>query len=533
MLSVNHRIGNLLLAFAGGILLSAAWPTYGYALLIFIAFVPLLVMEENIRLQEGKHKGFRLFVTAYLAFFIWNVFTTWWIWNSTPAGAVFALTVNSLLMSLVFLLYHGVSRRKPRRFSLIFLVAVWLAFEKFHLEWQFSWPWLNLGNVFSENPHWVQWYEYTGIAGGTLWILLVNILIFSAIRHFKDKKTIIKRLIAAAAVVVAGIYFSLYKYYTFPGGGENFQAVVLQPATDPYTEKYHRPMHEIAAELTALATPQMNDSVRFVLAPETVLSRMTTKDAFVHSAAYGTLSAFVEKYPQAAIITGIDLYRVIDSKEMPTPTANPFPNAKDKWYESYNAAMLIAAGKQPETYYKSKLVVGVEHFPYRSLLMPLFGNILIAHGSSPNVLTPQGYPVVFEHRGIRAAPVICYESIYGEHLGGFVRDGAGFLAIITNDSWWGDTEGHRQLNSYARLRAVEMRRDIARSANSGISSFINARGDVMKTLPYGAKGALRGSLYLRHGLTVYARFGDYIYRIASFVAVLFLLIGLFVRAKRQ
>ena len=57
-----------------------------------------------------------------------------------------------------------------------------MAFEKFHLYWDFSWPWLNLGNVFSEDILWVQWYEYTGAFGGTLWVLIVNLI---GLRYFK------------------------------------------------------------------------------------------------------------------------------------------------------------------------------------------------------------------------------------------------------------------------------------------------------------------------------------------------------------
>src|SRR5690606_39536003 len=92
-----------------------------------------------------------------------NLITTWCIWYSTPFSMLFAILVNSLLMSFVFLLYHIVAKRLPAKIHLIFLAAIWMAFEKFHLNWDFSWPWLNLGNVFSENISWIQWYEYTEI----------------------------------------------------------------------------------------------------------------------------------------------------------------------------------------------------------------------------------------------------------------------------------------------------------------------------------------------------------------------------------
>ncbi len=523
----NHYILGLL----SGLLLWMSWPTGGFAGLIFVALVPLLLAEYRIRTSGHKRGKYHLFSVAYLTFFIWNVGTTYWIWYSTHAGGAFAVLVNSLLMSIVFMLYHTVARRKPLAFSLIFLVALWLAFEKFHLEWQFSWPWLNLGNVFSEHPQWIQWYAYTGTFGGSLWIWVVNISFFHAVLFWKSsRKHAYRKIIFGVAWMVLGIFVSKYMYYGFQEEGRSFQAVVLQPNTDPYAEKYHRPLNQITSQLLRLAEPQMNDGVNFVLAPETVLSRMTTMQNFRRTQAYHMLQSFVKRHPNASILTGIDLYRVVTT---PTPTSNPFSDAKDRWYESYNAALMISDSFPEQLYYKSKLVVGVEHFPYKSLLLPLFGDILIAQGSSPNDLTPQKEATVMRQpaSGIKVAPVICYESIYGEHVARFIRNGAGFIGIITNDSWWGDTPGHRQLLSYARLRAIETHREIARSANSGISAFINARGDLLGTLPYNTEGALRGVLHERNDVTFYVRYGDYIARVSGFVAVLFFLIGVFVRKK--
>ena len=141
---------HLLLALLSGILLAIAWPTYGISLFVFIAWVPLLLVEYQLRSTGKACKG-KVFFLCYLSFLLWNTLTTWWIWNSTVVGALFALLVNSLLMSLVFLAYHLVAKRNTAKVSSIFLVAIWIAFEKFHHHWDFSWPWLSLGNVFSEN----------------------------------------------------------------------------------------------------------------------------------------------------------------------------------------------------------------------------------------------------------------------------------------------------------------------------------------------------------------------------------------------
>lgn len=93
-----------------------------------------------------------------------------------------------------------------------------------------------------------------------------------------------------------------------------------------------------------------------------------------------------------------------------------------------------------------------------------------------------------------------------------------FLAIITNDAWWDNTQGHKQHLSYAKLRAIETRRSIARSANTGISAIINQKGELVQTLGYEKQGSIKGNLKLNNELTFYTSYGDYIARIALLVA---------------
>jgi apolipoprotein N-acyltransferase len=116
--------------------------------------------------------------------------------------------------------------------------------------------------------------------------------------------------------------------------------------------------------------------------------------------------------------------------------------------------------------------------------------------------------------GVKVGPVICYESVYGAFVTEYVREGAQFLAVMTNDAWWGNTPGHKQLLSYTRLRAIETRRPIARSANTGISAFINPFGEIEQTLDYEIQGSLEAEVKPQNKLTYYVRSGDFIARLA-------------------
>jgi len=169
--------------------------------------------------------------------------------------------------------------------------------------------------------------------------------------------------------------------------------------------------------------------------------------------------------------------------------------------------------------------------PYKSILEPLLGNLLLDFGGTVMTRATQENRSVFNTKSkILVAPVICYESMYGEYMTEYVRNGAQLIAIITNDGWWGNSPGHKQLLSYSKLRSIELRRSIVRSANTGISAIINEKGDVINSIGYEKNGIINDKVFVSNKLTFYAKYGDYIFRISLFF---FIIIFLFFFAKKK
>ena len=112
---------------------------------------------ENIRL-------------CFLSIFIFNVVGYWWLWYASYWATFGAWGANAALMALPFLAFI-IQKSLKSKFLPIDFVCWWLTFEYIHMSWEFSWPWLNIGNVLSFTPKLAQWYEYTGAFGGSLWIL--------------------------------------------------------------------------------------------------------------------------------------------------------------------------------------------------------------------------------------------------------------------------------------------------------------------------------------------------------------------------
>jgi apolipoprotein N-acyltransferase len=116
---------------------------------------------------------------ASLTFVVWNIATVWWIWIATPVGPVAATFFSTMWNMLAFMLFHYVSKRAPKSIAYTVLVAAWVAAEYLYTYTEvISFPWLTLGNGFSGDVWAVQWYEYTGVMGGSMWVLLCKVLIY-------------------------------------------------------------------------------------------------------------------------------------------------------------------------------------------------------------------------------------------------------------------------------------------------------------------------------------------------------------------
>ncbi len=511
------------LSLLSALLLSLAWPANGFLPLIFVALVPLLWIEDALTQQGSQKQRKGLFGYAYLTFALWNTLTTWWIWNSTDFGAIMAIGLNSLFMTTVFWFFHftRVKLFKNSR-GLILLVFYWLVWEWFHQDWDLSWPWLNLGNALASQHTWIQWYEYTGAAGGTLWILIVNILAFNLLKTILEGslKTLVFRKNLAIFLIALStpIILSKLMYANYAEKGTEVEVVVVQPNFDPYTEQYEVPPAEVIERNLSLAARAVSPQTAFVVSPESAIQEEIWMEFTDRSAGLQQVKAFVEAHPQLAYVIGASTFSHVPAGKENDHAARKF-RRDNGYYFAHNTAFYVDTTRYYDFYHKSKLTPGVEMMPSWRILRPL-NDFAINLGGTVGTLKVSDERKVFNHasQALRVAPVICYESVYGEFVAGFVRNGANLIFIITNDGWWGNTPGHRQHLAFARLRAIETRRSIARSANTGISGFIDQRGDLFQATPYREQAVIKQKLVTNDETTFFVKAGDFLPRIALFIS---------------
>lgn len=533
---------NIILSFFSGILLWLAWPPMHYTtVFLFFALVPMLVAIENIIKSTSAKKGKLIFGTTFLGFFTWNTLSIYWVYNSLKIiGPVTALPVSlipyslgPLLMSSACWLYYRFRLATDRYKGLAALVCFWIAYEYLHQTWDLNFPWMTLGNGFAVTHQWIQWYEYTGVYGGTVWIWALNILIFLIYSGLSEAqiKPVRQKLIAVLVIVlVLPLSFSLYRYYSYKEQVNPSNIVVVQPNIDPYEKENIPAMHQLLT-LTKLSDSLGQVNTEFFIWPETAIPDQIDENHIRTNAYFLEAQHFLNKYKNGTLITGAETYKVFNTRE--TKTASPWGGSK-QFSDNYNAAVSIENSAEVHFYHKSKLVPGVEALPFGdalSFLKPVFEHLGGAIGSYAGQDAPTE---LYAASGIGAAPIICFDSIWGEWVARSVRNGAQFIAIMTNDGWWENTSGKDQHLDYAKLRAIETRRWVCRSANTGISAFINQRGDIVQQTQWWVKTALKQNINLNSDLTFYAKHDDYLPKTACFFALLgILFIGVRVRFRRK
>jgi len=517
-------IWTLVLIFA--VLMSLPWLVPHTGALALIGFIPLLLADDFARELKIGH----FWIFHYSAFVLWNAFTTFWVCNATVGGGIFAILANALQMSIIFGMYRFSRKRLSGALPYIFLAVMWIAWERWYLQSaQISWPWLVLGNAFAGSVRLAQWYEITGTLGGSLWIWACNLGIYAMLHCMLDRKwlgwSLAARLSFPLSVVLTlsvPVYYSfcLYNDYSEVSDG-SVQVLIGQPNFDPYQKFESLTQVEQTEVLLNLfdGCGESADAGTLYIAPETFTSDVVIRDGVTESATIARFVQFLDMHPGCAMLFGASVYELVSSHSQPSVFAR---RVGDYWLRSRNSAMLVEQGGALDIHHKSKLVVGTESTPYPRLFVPVDNWLSARMGVGGLIGRCEGQDEVslLKFGEVPLGCAVCYESVYGEYCTSYVRKGAQAMTVITNDAWWGDTPGYRQHFNFSRLRAIELRRDFARCGNTGISAFINQRGDVVERGPWWERATLKGRVNLSKKETPFVRFGDVCGRICTLAFLL-------------
>jgi len=317
------------------------------------------------------------------------------------------------------------------------------------------------------------------------------------------------------------------------------EVVIVQQNTDPVEEQYHMNNVQHFHRLMEVGVPKLTQNTRLLLCAETAIpwsiasAAIGADDCPTFNSSYAWLpvvDTLMRYYPDLNFIVGLSTYEIYDHKA--TLTAQE--THPGTFVDDYNTAACFNRNGLAGLYYKSKLVPGVEKMPYPQIF-GFLEKLAIDLGGTSGSLGKDTEQRTFPLQSVpfRIGTAICYESAYGEHFGKFVKNGAQMMSVITNDGWWGNTPGHQQHFMMSKMRAVETRRTILRSANTGISAIIDERGDAHQQTKYDTRLALRDNVVPNDTITFYVRHGDYLARLCVALTVLIALLSITLRIRKK
>ncbi len=488
-----------LLSITVGVLLGLSYPPIPLPFLVFPAFLFIFrIIDLSNSAREAAYK-------VYPAFLIWNIITTYWLVMATVAGGVAAILANAAVMTIPVMLQYKVQQQNFVPWLIALLqTAFWLSYEYLHHLWDLAWPWLAVGNAWANVPQLVQYISVTGYWGISFWVILTTALAYQYLQ--KPRRTTKFAVVSILLIFpVWSIFISSFGSQT--GFEKNHEVVVVQPNFDSYKPNGgFNSAQQANNHLLSLTDSVITKNTHLIVWPENAVQNQILNINGYREFSDRTKKRLrsYAKTSDATLITGATFFEFYEN-DIPPLTYEDQRGA----YLPFNAALGFYPSKQMEAYRKHNLVPIVERIPFVHFLntIDFFGwvdwNQIQGYGKGH-------HPDQFSVNGTETPALICYDSVFPNWILNYVRNGAGYLTIITNDGWWGNTSGHEQHFAYARLRAIEFDRWIVRSANNGISGIIAPDGSVKVKTPYWKTTAFNYDVPVLTSQTFYTRFGDWL-----------------------
>ena len=542
-----YKYKSFLLAVLTGVLLGLAFPPIPFYYLAFVAFVPLIY---SLELRNNE----KFFLMLYTTFFVYCGISNWWVgsWQSDSDPFLMASGIALSIVHPFFFLvpmyaYIFVRRKFGLNIALWLFPFIWVAFEWLHSLTDLSYPWLNVGYTQVYNLLFLQTADIAGVLGISFLIVLINTIVIrfifayiglknsnSELSIFKFQQTrnliFVMLLLLIFPYIYGIIRLNDYHHEDFIKNNRNLKIGIVQPNINPWL-KWNKSVLEQVVQHIKLQDSLISKvpDIDMFLWSETAIPFFDFSMNSDHN--FSFLQRWVDK-KNIPILTGFSDIYLYRKNEEPSVTAKKVGNT-EIFYDSFNSSILLDTIKneKPRIYHKMKLTPFSENLPFVETFPFLRTWIEWGVGISSwkKGEEQKNLQLIRSKDTIDIASIICIESIYPDFVRGFTSLGADFFVIITNDAWYNYTFGPEQHFVIARMRAVESRRYIARCANSGKSGFISASGEEYDILPPYQTISSYGKVALNDEMTIYANFGDYIGYLSTFLSLIFIIYGFFIR----
>ncbi len=516
MNTIRKLLYLLILPVISGILLGISVPGSGVWFISFLAFIPLLFAAQKV-LSFKKHFStfcIQLLLTLVVFYFI----AGFWILQTANLGFIIAILV--VVPYFVTVLPYIIILKKNKSLALLYFLVSWVTAEFIQSYIPIGSPFYNLGHNPGVAPALIQWYEYTGSAGGTIWILAVNVSLFNLISSVSLREQgVVNKVFYFLAVLLLPMVISLVIFNTYDERGKKVKVMIVHPATDCFNMKYNTDIYQLMDYYLDIVMPELDDEIKYVVLPETAVTNGGWLHELERNLVLDHFNLQTLKYPDLCLVTGAVTYKEINGsekiKEYDKQPQVKYSNIYNKWYYTYNTALQVEKYKPVQFRTKQKLVPFQEYTPLPGILpnvLPLGVDFQFSSGNDKKN--------IFTSSENKIAAIICYEAAYGKLYRKFSKEGAGAFFELLNEGWYVNTKVSGQFLNLSVIRAIENRRYIARSSNMGISCFINQKGKVTIKNEEKVKGSIVNEMVFNKKRTLYSMLGEYL-SIISIITMFF------------
>lgn len=499
----RERKKEFLLASLSGIMLGLAYPPVPLPFLSFFAFIPFFFVLEK---REGLASINRI---SYIFLFFFCLITLYWVGSWTKEADPFLMISGALLLFanpgfylIATTLYFFSAKVFGRSKSIFLFPLYWVFFEYIYSITDLKFPWLTLGNSLAYFNQFIQIADLVGVYGLSLVILYINIFLYKAVKDIGvDKKLNQRNMFFALLLFIVPFVYGWYKLAAYQYPERQVKVGLVQPNVNPWEKWSGGSINEQLSNYFELSEKAINKGARIIIWPETALPGYLLRGSYAYEVE--RIYQFVNEN-RISLITGMpDINFFFDLSK--APKGAKILRSGDAAYTSYNSIFtFIPNTREIQKYQKNKLVPFGEKVPFVEDL-PFLGEFIKWQVgiSSWNVGTTQN---VSDLGYVKVGAVVCIESIYPEYITKFVKNNADFIAIVTNDSWYGYSSGPFQHKEISVLRAVENRRTVVRNANGGISCIIDPMGRTLSATKLFTKDVIVGFIPINNEKTFYSQF---------------------------
>jgi len=444
---------------ANGLLFAIPYLSDTFLFLLFVAFVPLFLITEKLRSVKGK------LLYVFGCILVWHFISlSWFFHDNIPLwSSILAISLSSLIIFLPFIVYFCI---------------------------------VDIGYYLGNIPFIIQWYQYTGVLGGTVWILFINIVIL----YLLDSSCSAKRKIVYSAIAVIPLLLSICLYLVPITTNRSEKIVVLNVADDkPYAK------NELFQEVISQLASHIDSSVFLAVCPESICYLPHT--SFPVNTYFSAIKRiFKRQAPRANVIFGGTTQDVKGEVAFSDRAI-------------YNIAMCCDTSGMFAFRNKTRLVPFGEFVPYRFL----FGKIPFVDTIVPNpILYKDEYDVDFKVDDMYILPLICYELYFSNLIVKHTKNkNIGLLVAISNDYILQKPVYSLQPIRMSRVQAVTFDKSVVKSATHGVSLIISPKGKTLALSKFNTSEIISAEVSINETHTLYTVCGNFIAYI--FLFILFIL----------